>query len=401
MFLAIIIFFGFNFYIFSYIAKILVNFKKNILVYLYMSCLNTFLMVIAYYLKSPYYISYFWALITLTIEFLIFSKAKFTQAFLCSGIVVINISAIQMLFIPIYSLILGVTPYELFNTPNIFFSSLAILFIIIYIVFKINLKFISSKDIIKLSTTSIYSIMVSAIIIFILFYTIIDVIVLQSMEYSLEYLITFVTIPILTLSLFYTLFFYSIKSVNMMPFKRKSDKLELAKIQSNIHKKNIEDKILKDDLTSCYNRKYIESNLKQKYRDNIFNFAILFVDIDGLKMVNDTLGHEFGDEYIINVSKVIRQAIREDDLVARLGGDEFLIILNDIDEKDIKSILDRINEKMNILDKVTKKYKVSASIGYIFIDEELLKTGVDNIIKIADDKMRMQKKHLKENDFKC
>ena len=56
---------------------------------------------------------------------------------------------------------------------------------------------------------------------------------------------------------------------------------------------------------------------------------------------------------------------------------------------------------MNILDKVTKKYKVSASIGYIFIDEELLKTGVDNIIKIADDKMRMQKKHLKENDFKC
>ena len=72
MYLAIIIFFCFIFYIFSYVAKILVNFQKNILIYLAMSCLNTFLMVFAYYLKTPYYLSYFWVLITLTIEFLVF-----------------------------------------------------------------------------------------------------------------------------------------------------------------------------------------------------------------------------------------------------------------------------------------------------------------------------------------
>lgn len=395
MYLAIIIFFCFNFYIFSYVAKILVNFQKNILIYLAMSCLNTFLMVFAYYLKTPYYLSYFWVLITLTIEFLVFSKAKFTQAFLYASIIVVHISASQMLFIPIYSLILGVTPYELFNTPNLFYSSISTLFIILHIVLTVWLKVVSNKDIIKLSTTPIYSLMVSAIDTFIIFYTIIDVITLQSTQYSSEYLVTFITVPILTFVLFYILFFYSIKSVNIVAFKRKSDQLELAKIQSNIHKKSIEDKVLKDDLTSCYNRKYIISNLREKHRDNIFNFAILFADIDGLKMVNDTLGHEFGDEYIINVSKVIKQAIREYDLVARIGGDEFLIILNDIEERDIKSILDRINEKINILDKKTKEYKVSASIGYIFVDEELLKTGVDNIIKIADDKMRIQKKSSK------
>ena len=88
-------------------------------------------------------------------------------------------------------------------------------------------------------------------------------------------------------------------------------------------------------------------------------------------------------------------------MIARLGGDEFLIIINDIQESEVKYILDRIDKKIKILDKLTNNYKVSASIGSIFIDENLLKTGVENIIKIADDKMRLHKSYQKENSSKC
>ncbi len=392
MFLAILIFFCFNYYIFTYVSKILTDFKKNSLIYFFMSLINTHLMLIAYDLKCPYYISYFFVLFILTIEFLIFSKAKFIQAFLCSGIIIINISTIQLLVIPIYSNIINVTSYEVFYNKELFFHSLSIIFIILTIIFNINIKYISSKDIVKLSTAPMYAIMICGIVIFMLSYTIIDVIVLQSKQYFSEYLPVFISTPVLNIILFYTLFFYSIKSVNMVMFKRKSDELELVKIKNNISKKNIEDKILKDDLTGCYNRKYIMLDLEEKYKNNIFNFAIFFIDIDGLKNVNDTLGHEIGDEYILNVSKVLINSVREDDIIARLGGDEFIIIVNNIEEKDVNIVLDRITKKIILLDKLTIGYKVSASLGITFINEELLKTGVENIIKIADDKMRIEKK---------
>lgn len=396
-----IIFFLFNYYFFKYIEKILIDFNKNKLLYILVSLINTYLMILAYKMSLPYYISYFCVLFTLTIEFLMLSKAKFIQAFLCAGILVINISVSQLFFIPIFSYMVKVTPYELFNNPDLFFQSLSILFIILFIVFNVSLKFIVPSDIIKISTAPVYALMISSIIIFILIYTILDVIALQSEQYSNKHILVFLTTPILNGTIFYKLFFYSIKSVKMVAFKRKSDELQLRKIENDINKKHIEDKISKDDLTACYNRKYIMSDLKEKYENNIFNFAILFIDIDGLKAVNDTLGHEIGDEYIINVSNTLKESVRENDLIARLGGDEFLIIINDIQEVEVKYILDRISKKINILDKFTKEYKVSASIGSIFIDESLLKTGVDNIIKIADDEMRINKSYQKEHKLKC
>lgn len=391
MVIAMIIFFMFNYYVFSYASKILVNYKNCILVNLILASVNTFLMVYAYELSIPYYVSYFCVLITLTIEFMLFSESKFTQAFLCAGILVINISICQLIIIPLYSIIVGITPYELYHNKDLFFSSLSTLFIILYLVSRLSLKIISTEDITKLSRTPTYSIIVSSITIFILIYTIIDVIVLQQKDYNKDYIIMFILTPILNCILFYILFFYSIKSVKMVVFKRKSDELEASRVKNSINRKNIEDKILKDDLTSCYNRKYVMYDLKYKYENNIFNFAILFIDLDGLKNVNDSLGHDIGDEYIINISSILKDSIRDNDLLARLGGDEFLLILNDLEKDDIKDILNRIQEKIKFLDKITNNYKVSASIGYIFVDEELLKTGVDNIIKIADEKMRIEK----------
>ncbi len=395
MFAAIIIFFCFNFYIFTYASKILVNFKKNKLIYIILAFVNTFLMVYAYKLRIPYYVSYFCVLVTLTIQFLLFSEAKFSQAFLCSGILIINISITQIIFIPIYSYILGVTPYEVFNNETLFYYCLAILFIILFIVFKITLKDIFLDDIIKISTEPIYSKMISIIIVVILIYSITDIIAIQQERYIVEYLPLFIIMPMLSYILFNCLFFYSIKSVKIVAFKRKSDELEIARLKNAASRRNIENKILKDDLTDCYNRKYIMNDLKNKEENNIFNFAILFIDIDDLKVVNDNLGHEFGDEYIVNISNMLKTSIRENDLIARIGGDEFLIILNDLQESDVKEVLSRINKKIDYLDKTINNYKVSASIGYIFVDESLLKTGIENIIKIADDKMRTEKNNLK------
>lgn len=395
MIFAIIVFFLFNIYIFSYASKILIDFKKSKLVYLFLASVNTFFMILAYKMKLPYYLSYFIVLFTFTLELLAFSKSTFNQAFLGSCVLLIQISVTQLTFIPIFARVLNVTPYYIFNTPRLFFYSLGIVFLLLFLVIKITLKFIPIKDIIKVSTAPAYSIMISLIVVFVLLYTIIDVIVLHQKDYTEQFFPIFIATPILNAFLFYILFSHSIKSVKMVAYKRKSDELEATKQKIDINKKNIQNKILKDDLTNCFNRKYIMCDLENKYNQNIFNFGILFIDIDNLKKVNDMLGHEEGDKYIITISEILKTSIRENDLISRIGGDEFLIVLNDLQEKDIQDILKRINNKIKTADKLTKQYTVCASIGYTFVDEALLKTGIDNIIKIADDKMRIQKSTLK------
>lgn len=88
-----------------------------------------------------------------------------------------------------------------------------------------------------------------------------------------------------------------------------------------------------DALTQLPNRLYLADYLTRKLaacRRQQKSVAILFVDLDGFKGINDTFGHEAGDELLSAVALRLKSSVRESDLVARLGGDEFLIVLNDI-----------------------------------------------------------------------
>ncbi|MCA9266314.1 MAG: diguanylate cyclase, partial [Planctomycetales bacterium] len=90
-----------------------------------------------------------------------------------------------------------------------------------------------------------------------------------------------------------------------------------------------------DPLTSLPNRLLLLDRLQQSidrwHEDQTSSFAILYIDIDNFKMVNDTLGHDVGDQLLMSVAKRLQQSIRADDsIVARLGGDEFAILMDDV-----------------------------------------------------------------------
>ncbi len=97
-------------------------------------------------------------------------------------------------------------------------------------------------------------------------------------------------------------------------------------------------------------------------------FAVLFVDMDRFKVINDSLGHNVGDQLLIAVSKRLEECLRPGETVARLGGDEFAILLEDLNDKDsVKIIIKRIQKKMELpFDLAGHEVFLTASIGISF-----------------------------------
>ena len=123
-----------------------------------------------------------------------------------------------------------------------------------------------------------------------------------------------------------------------------------------------------DALTGLPNRFLLEDRLEQAIayaNRHQLNLAVLLLDLDGFKYINDTLGHQAGDQVLIEVSRRLRSVIRQADTVARLGGDEFFMVLSDLSKPSdamriAQSCLDALRKPILIAE---RDYVLSASIG--------------------------------------
>lgn len=151
-----------------------------------------------------------------------------------------------------------------------------------------------------------------------------------------------------------------------------------------------------DALTGLPNRRLfldrVDESIKRADRSKN-NFALLFVDLDHFKDINDTSGHDVGDEILCKVAERFKTEVRETDTVARIGGDEFTIILNDLEhpkniDKVLLSITDRLAEPIEIEGKV---FHISASLGIAFYPQDA--TSTKGLLMKADQAMYAVKTH--------
>ena len=127
--------------------------------------------------------------------------------------------------------------------------------------------------------------------------------------------------------------------------------------------------------------------------------SICFDDVNGLKQVNDILGHEKGDELILTVANTMKKILREDDLIIRFGGDEFVIAFIESNFEIAEKIWERIVEAFEKINKSeNRRYIISVSHGIVESNETQEKL-VDKILKVADEKMYEEKKKIKKEGF--
>jgi diguanylate cyclase (GGDEF)-like protein/PAS domain S-box-containing protein len=145
-----------------------------------------------------------------------------------------------------------------------------------------------------------------------------------------------------------------------------------------------------DALTGLPNRRMFNDRLRQEmkktYRD-MLPMALIFIDLDGFKAVNDTLGHDYGDILLKQVAERLLQSVRNTDTVARLGGDEFTVILAEMKEtSDVVRIVQEILVNMSTPFRLgTEIAEISASIGISLYPEDAY--DAETLIKNADQAM--------------
>ena len=157
-----------------------------------------------------------------------------------------------------------------------------------------------------------------------------------------------------------------------------------------------------DKLTQLPNRAYFYIELAQEIkRAKRLNqeLALMFIDLDGFKEINDTHGHDAGDIVLIESAQRLENTIRNMDIAARVGGDEFIVLLTNVkEESSISSIAQKIIDKLNTDIKVSKQMvHVGASIGIASFPKDA--NDIDTLIKNADTAMYRAKESGK-NTFK-
>jgi diguanylate cyclase (GGDEF)-like protein/PAS domain S-box-containing protein len=152
---------------------------------------------------------------------------------------------------------------------------------------------------------------------------------------------------------------------------------------------------LVDELTGLYNRRgfftLVEQQIKMTNRSRK-ELVILFVDIDGMKLINDKLGHDAGDQTLRDAADVLRHAFRESDILGRIGGDEFAVCVTDAGNVGDASLTERLRSAVDMHNsRIHREFKLSLSFGFVRYrpDSGL---SLSDLIRLADEHMYRAKK---------
>jgi len=156
-----------------------------------------------------------------------------------------------------------------------------------------------------------------------------------------------------------------------------------------------------DEMTGLLNKRsglQVLANLVQRTRVEKRSLSVCFMDVDGLKAVNDTYGHEEGDFLIQSVAQVVRATVSSQDIVFRYGGDEMVLVLGDCDRRAAEAVMVRLEQSVaQRSDEVAKPYRLRVSLGLAVYGDEP-DESLEKLLTRADQAMYQNKRAHKANE---
>ncbi|MBR8830977.1 MAG: hypothetical protein N5P05_001917 [Chroococcopsis gigantea SAG 12.99] len=157
---------------------------------------------------------------------------------------------------------------------------------------------------------------------------------------------------------------------------------------------------LSDEMTGLYNRRgfiFLGNRELETAKRQKASLGLVFIDLDGLKKVNDNYGHEAGDLMIKDVANLLKTSFRETDIIARLGGDEFVILHEFKEVEDSQFISERLEKCLGQFNDHNKRcYQLSFSIGQVIYTPDC-NDYLETLLQKADEAMYIHKKQRKQN----
>lgn len=147
--------------------------------------------------------------------------------------------------------------------------------------------------------------------------------------------------------------------------------------------------VLYDALTQLYNRGYFETEMSRLDKRESGSSGVIICDVNGLKLINDTLGHQQGDNLLIKLASILTRCFRSTDVVARIGGDEFAIIIEQTSEALLQESCRRVQTEINCYNADNLSVPISLSTGYAFADSPGV--AMAELYKLADYNMYREK----------
>jgi diguanylate cyclase (GGDEF)-like protein/PAS domain S-box-containing protein len=165
-----------------------------------------------------------------------------------------------------------------------------------------------------------------------------------------------------------------------------------TQVAQMIDRKRIEEEFhflsIHDSLTGLYNRAYFDEELNRLERGRHYPVSVLMVDVDDLKLINDSEGHAAGDEFLRRVAHALRSTFRVEDVVARIGGDEFAVLLPGINAEKAKIAKERTMEYIKNENATIKGNPLQISMGICTVEKG---SSLVNALALADDQMYAEK----------
>jgi diguanylate cyclase (GGDEF)-like protein len=156
-----------------------------------------------------------------------------------------------------------------------------------------------------------------------------------------------------------------------------------------------------DELTGLYNRRGFLSIVEKQFKifkRNKTNAIVLFADVDYLKHINDSFGHQEGDRALIDTASILKQTFRESDVIGRLGGDEFAVLAQVGDVSSTKKLMVRLRAQTRLFNEANNRaYKISLSTGVVSYFPES-KNSIEELLSFADQFMYVHKRGRKSKE---